>query len=81
MAVIPSRNETQGYAKFGGRGVQTRCTMGDVQMENGLNTVGKRVSYFCLKQFEAVFLVKKKFLKELGELYLLPKRSKLVELI
>ena len=61
MAVIPSRNENQGYAKFGGRGggVQKRCTMGDVQMENGLNTVGKRASYFCLKQFEAVFLVKK----------------------
>ena len=55
--------------------------MGDVQMENGLNTVGKRASYFCLKQFEAVFLVKKIFLKELSELYLLPKRSKLIELI
>ena len=39
-------------------------------MENGLNTVGKRASYLCLKQFEAVFLVKKIFLKELGELYL-----------
>ena len=45
-------------------------------MENGLNTVQKRASYFCLKQFEAVFLV-----KELGKLYLLPTRSKLVELI
>ena len=55
--------------------------MGDVQMENGLNTVGKRVSYFCLKQFETVFLVKKIFLKELGELYLRPKRSKVTELI
>ena len=56
MAVIPSRNENQGYAKFrggGGRG-QTRCSMGDVQMENGLNTVGKTASSFCLKQFEAV---------------------------
>ena len=28
-------------------------------MENGFNTVGPRVSYFCLKQIEAVFLVKK----------------------
>ena len=38
-------------------GGQTRCIMGDVQIENGLNTVGKRVSNFCLKQFEAVFFV------------------------
>ena len=38
-------------------------------------------SYFCLKQIEAVFLIKKIFLKELGELYLLLKRCKLVELI
>ena len=63
----------------GGEG-RTRCIMGDVQMENGLNTVGPRVSYFCLKQIEAVFLVKK-ILKELCELYLLPKRSKLIKLI
>ena len=28
--------------------------MGDVQMENGLNTVGKRASCFCQKQFERV---------------------------
>ena len=56
--------------------------MADVQ--NGkwakINTVGQRAS-FCLKQFEAVLLVKKIFLKQLGELYLLPKRSKLIELI
>ena len=48
----------------GGRG-QTRCSMGDVQMENGLNTVGKTASSFCLKQFEAVFLVKN-LLKRIG---------------
>ena len=54
MAVIPSRNENQGYAKFRGGGGQTRCYMGDVQMANGLNTGGKTASYFCLKQFEAV---------------------------
>ena len=42
---------------WGGEGGQTRCIMGDVQIENGLNTVGKRVSNFCLKQFEAVFFV------------------------
>ena len=66
----------------GGGGRQRTCTMGDVHMENGLNTVGKRASYFCLKhEFEAVFLVKIIFLKELGELYLRPKRSKLIELI
>ena len=50
----------------GAGAVQTKCTMRDVQMENGLNTVGKRASYFCRKQFEAVFLVKKNLLKRLG---------------
>ena len=51
--------KTKVMQNLGGGGGQTRCYMGDVQMANGLNTGGKTASYFCLKQFEAVFLVKK----------------------
>ena len=56
MAVIPSKMKTKVMQKLGGGGGggQARCTMRDVQMENGLNTVGKRASRFCQKQFERV---------------------------
>ena len=54
MAVIPSKMKTKVMQNLGGGGGQARCTMGDVQMENGLNTVGKRASCFCQKQFERV---------------------------